>query len=389
MKTKNNLLLILGILILFSCGDNKEMQTKNTATIYFGGDIITMVGETAQYTESVTVKDGKIRFVGKYKDAIKRAGEGYQTINLEGKTLMPSFIDPHSHFINSLGMSSQANCSPSPVGEANNVSGIIKALKNLKVDKNIPDGELIMGYGYDDTVMPDGKLLNRDDLDKAFPNNPVMVLHVSLHGAVLNSESLSKFGISDKTETPPGGVIVRKPGTKEPYGLIMETAFLPVFAQFPKPTAKQIMQQLKDGQMIYAAAGVTTAQEGASHLGDVQILQTGADSNAFFIDVVSYPFITEFDTIFKLYSANDFGKYTNNFKLGGIKITIDGSPQGRTALFTTPYLTGGPSGEENWLGKSTFTQEEVNQMLKGVYDKGLQSIFHANGDGAIYVFKGA
>jgi hypothetical protein len=383
MKTKNNLLLILGILILFSCGDNKEMQTKNTATIYFGGDIITMVGETAQYTESVTVKDGKIRFVGKYKDAIKRAGEGYQTINLEGKTLMPSFIDPHSHFINSLGMSSQANCSPSPVGEANNVSGIIKALKNLKADKNIPDGELIMGYGYDDTVMPDGKLLNRDDLDKAFPNNPVMVLHVSLHGAVLNSESLSKFGISDKTETPPGGVIVRKPGTKEPYGLIMETAFLPVFAQFPKPTAKQIMQQLKDGQMIYAAAGVTTAQEGASHLGDVQILQTGADSNAFFIDVVSYPFITEFDTIFKLYSANDFGKYTNNFKLGGIKITIDGSPQGRTALFTTPYLTGGPSGEENWLGESTFTQEEVNQMLKGVYDKGLQSIFHANGDGAI------
>mgnify|MGYP003686546041 CR=1 FL=1 len=52
-------------------------------------------------------------------------------------------------------------------------------------------------------------------------------------------------------------------------------------------------------------------------------------------------------------------------------------------MFTTPYLTGGPSGEENWLGESTFTQKEVNQMLKGVYDKGLQSIFHANGDGAI------
>ena len=383
MKTKNSLLLILGMFLIFSCKNNKETETKNSAIVFFGGDIITMVGETAQYTESVIVKDGKIRFVGKYKDAIKIAGEGHVTRNLEGKTLMPSFIDPHSHFINSLGMSSQANCSPSPVGEANNVAGIIKALKNLKSEKNIPDGELIIGYGYDDTVMPDGKLLNRDDLDKEFPNNPVMVLHVSLHGAVLNSKSLSKFGISAKTVTPPGGIIVRKPGTTEPYGLIMETAFLPVFAQFPKPTAKQVLQQLKDGQMIYAAAGVTTAQEGASHLGDVQILQTGADSNAFFIDVVSYPFITEFDTIFKLYSANDFGKYTNKFKLGGIKITIDGSPQGRTALFTTPYLTGGPSGEENWLGESTFTQEQVNQMLKNVYDKDLQSIFHANGDGAI------
>jgi predicted amidohydrolase YtcJ len=163
----------------------------------------------------------------------------------------------------------------------------------------------------------------------------------------------------------------------------METAFLPIFSNLPKPSEEELMQQLKDGQMIYAEAGVTTAQEGASHLGDIEIIQKGADKNALFIDVVSYPFITEFDTIFKLYSADDFGKYNNKFKLGGIKITIDGSPQGRTALFTTPYLTGGPSGEENWLGESTFSQEEVNQMLKNVYDKGLQSTFHANGDGAI------
>jgi len=377
--------------LLFACNnaadapkkENEKAQIKNTAVVYFGGDIITMVGETPQYAEAVVVNDGKISFVGTSEEAMKIAGEGHEMLNLEGKTLMPSFIDPHSHFINSLGMSSQANCSPSPVGEANDVSGIIKALQDLKIEKNILDGELIMGYGYDDTVMPDGKLLNRDDLDNAFPNNPIMVLHVSLHGAVLNSKGLAQFGISAKTETPPGGIIVRKPGTNEPYGLIMETAFLPVFAQLPKPTEDQIMQQLKDGQMIYAAAGVTTAQEGASHLADIEIMQQGADSKAFFIDVVSYPFITEFDAIFKLYNADDFGKYTNHFKLGGIKITIDGSPQGRTALFTTPYLTGGPSGQENWLGESTFTQEEVNQMLKNIYDKGLQSTFHANGDGAI------
>lgn len=280
-------------------------------------------------------------------------------------------------------MSSQANCSPSPVGEADDVAGIIKSLKDLKTEKSIPDGQLIIGYGYDDTVMPEGQLLNRDDLDNAFPNNPIMVMHVSLHGAVMNSMAMEQFGITVKTETPPGGIIVRKPGTNEPYGLIMETAFLPVFANLPKPTDEQLTQQVKDGQMIYAAAGITTAQEGASHIGDVEIIQKAADNNSLFIDVVSYPFITEYDTIFKLYSPEDFGKYNNHFKLGGIKITIDGSPQGRTALFTTPYLTGGPSGEKNWLGESTFTQEEVNQMLKKVYDKGLQCTFHANGDGAI------
>jgi predicted amidohydrolase YtcJ len=383
MKTKKSLLLILGICFLFSCQENEKKQTENDAIVYFGGDIITMVGENPEYVEAVVVRDGEILFKGTSSEAMEIAGNGHQMIDLQGKTLMPGFIDPHSHFINSLGMSTQANCSPSPVGEADDVAGVVKALQNLKTEKNIPDGELIMGYGYDDTVMPEGKLLNRDDLDKAFPNNPVMVIHVSLHGAVLNSKAMEQYGISDKTETPPGGIIVRKPGTNEPYGLIMETAFLPIFSNLPKPSEEELMQQLKDGQMIYAEAGVTTAQEGASHLGDIEIIQKGADNKALFIDVVSYPFITEFDTIFKLYSTDDFGKYNNKFKLGGIKITIDGSPQGRTALFTTPYLTGGPSGEENWLGESTFSQEEVNQMLKNVYDKGLQSTFHANGDGAI------
>jgi predicted amidohydrolase YtcJ len=383
MKTKKTLVLILGITLLFSCKENKQKQIENNTVVYYGGDIITMVGQQPEYSEAIVVKNGKINYVGSSSEAMTIAGEGHKMIDLKGNTLMPSFIDPHSHFINSLGMSTQANCSPSPVGNADDVEGIIKALSNLKTEKNIPDGELIMGYGYDDTIMPEGKLLNRDDLDSAFPNNPIMVMHVSLHGAVLNSKAMKQFGLSDKTETPPGGIIVRKPGTNEPYGLIMETAFLPIFSNLPKPSEEELMQQIKDGQMLYAEAGITTAQEGASHIGDVSILQKGADNEALFIDVVSYPFITEFDTIFKLYSSDDFGKYNNHFKLGGIKITIDGSPQGRTALFTTPYLTGGPSGEENWLGESTFSQDEVNQMLKKVYAKDLQSTFHANGDGAI------
>lgn len=375
---------LIMLLVFFNCKEQEKNTTEvNNTTVYYNGDILTMVGETPNYAEAIAVKDGKIIFVGSSDEAMKVAGAGHAMVDLKGKTLMPSFIDPHSHFINSLGMSSQANCSPSPVGEADDVAGIIRALKNLQQDKNIPEGKLIMGYGYDDTVMPEGKLLNRDDLDGAFPNNPVMVMHVSLHGAVLNSKAMEMFNISENTETPPGGIIVRKPGTNEPYGLIMETAFLPIFSNLPKPSEDELMQQLRDGQMIYAEAGVTTAQEGASHLHDVKIIQNGADAGALFIDVVSYPFITEFDSIFKMYTAEDFGKYNNHFKLGGIKITIDGSPQGRTALFTTPYLTGGPSGEENWLGESTFPQETVNQMLKSVYDKGLQSTFHANGDGAI------
>lgn len=76
--------------------------------------------------------------------------------------------------------------------------------------------------------MPGGRLLNRGDLDEAFPGNPVRIDHVSMHGAVLNSLALKKYGISASTPTPAGGVIVSKPASQEPWGLIMETAFIPV-----------------------------------------------------------------------------------------------------------------------------------------------------------------
>ena len=84
--------------------------------------------------------------------------------------------------------------------------------------------------------------------------------------------------------------------------------------------------------------------------------------------------------------VTEWGKYKNRFKIGGVKITLDGSPQGRTAFFTTPYLTGGPGGEKNWNGEPTFPQDLANQMVKKVYDLNVPLILHCNGDAAIDAF---
>jgi predicted amidohydrolase YtcJ len=352
-------------------------------SIFYGGDIMTMEGDAPRYVEAIAVTDGKIVYVGSKAGAEKLKGPGTATVDLQGKTLLPGFIDPHSHFMSSLGMDRQANCQPAPAGSANDVAGIIKAVQDLKTRLNAGDGEMLMGYGYDDSAMPGGRLLNRDDLDKAFPDNPVIVVHVSMHGAVLNSRAMEKFGISADTKTVEGGIVVRKPGTNEPYGLIMEMNYLPIFAALPKPSVEQQLQDLKAGQMIYAASGVTTAQEGATHLPEVELLERGASEGRLFIDIISYPLFTEMDGLFKTRKPADFGKYRHRLKLGGIKITVDGSPQGRTALFTTPYLEGGPSGEKDWYGNASFSQDVANQLLKRIYDMGLQSSFHANGDGAI------
>ena len=163
----------------------------------------------------------------------------------------------------------------------------------------------------------------------------------------------------------------------------METAFLPIFAALPKPSPEQSMAALVAGQKIFAAAGVTTAHEGATHLPDLEILQRGAREGKFFIDVIAFPFITEFNETLKSNPPSTFGKYNGHFKLGGIKITSDGSPQGKTAFFTTPYLTGGPGGQKDWKGEPTFPVPMLNAMIKKVYDAGLPLIIHANGDAAI------
>lgn len=345
-----------------------------------------MAGAEATYVEALAVKDGKIAFAGSKSNALKMKGDVTKIVDLGGKTLLPGFIDGHSHYINSLLVADQCKLYSPPSGPGKDVPSIIAELKRYATERKIPKGEMIMGYGYDDTVMPGGRLLNRDDLDEAFPDNPVRIEHVSMHGVVLNSLALKYYDISVETETPAGGVIVRKPGTKEPWGLIMETAFLPVVAKSEPMTAQREINATRAGQMLYAENGVTTAHEGATHFPQIQTIQRASDAGANIIDVVAYPFITDADKVLAEYPLEKWTKYENRFKLGGVKITLDGSPQGRTAFFTTPYLTGGPSGEKNWKGEPTFPQDLANKMFKKVYDMNVPLLVHCNGDASIDAF---
>ena len=82
---------------LASCNQPaKHANSKDAAdAIYYGGNIITMEGDSANYAEAVVVKDGKIVFVGSKDEAMKVAGDGHEMVDLKGKTMMPGFIDPH------------------------------------------------------------------------------------------------------------------------------------------------------------------------------------------------------------------------------------------------------------------------------------------------------
>lgn len=365
------------------------LSAQEADTIYRNGAILTMAGDNPTYVEALAVTDGKISFLGTEEEALVMKGDATKLVDLAGKALLPGFLDGHSHYINSLLVANQCKLYAPPSGPGTDVPSMMAELKRFAAERKIPKGKMLMGYGYDDTVMPDGRLLNRGDLDEAFPDNPVRIEHVSMHGAVMNSLALEYYGISAKTVTPPGGVIVRKPGTEEPWGLIMETAFLPVAAKSEPMTAQQELDWSLAGQMLYAESGITTAHEGATHLAQFQTIKRASDAGANLIDIVAYPFITEVDQILAEYPVGRWGKYVNRFKVGGVKITLDGSPQGRTAYFTTPYLTGGPGGEEDWAGKPIFPQDLAKKMIKKVYDMNVPLLVHCNGDAAIDAFLGA
>jgi predicted amidohydrolase YtcJ len=138
--------------------------------------------------------------------------------------------------------------------------------------------------------------------------------------------------------------------------------------------------------MLYAQAGITTAHEGATHADDLEVMKRVAKAGANIIDIVAYPFILDLDKVLEANPTAGWGTYVNRLKIGGVKITIDGSPQGKTAFFTKPYLHGGPGGEPNWRGELTFPEETVRQMVKRVYNLHVPLNLHANGDAAIDVF---
>ncbi len=354
-------------------------------TLFVGGDIVTM-DRAAPRAQALAVRAGRITAVGDRADVTAaHRGGATEIVDLDGATLLPGLIDPHSHYINALSVANQVNVFAPPAGPGADVAAIVAALRAFRDSHPIPAGDMLVAYGYDDTMMPGGRTLSRDDLDADFPDAPVLVGHVSMHGAVLNSAAMRRFGITADTVTPPGGVIVRKDGSDEPDGLVMETAFLPIFAAMPKPTPAQEVAWSRAGQMLYAAAGITTAHEGASHAADIALMQRAAAGGATLIDVVAYPFILDLDEILQSNPPDTFGSYVDRLKLGGVKVTLDGSPQGRTAYFTTPYRVEGPDGQQNWCGELPFSQDTVNGWFTKVYDLGLPLDIHANGDAAIDV----
>ena len=352
-------------------------------TIYVG-TILTV--DPDGIAEAVAVKDGKILLVGDEGDVLAHRGRETDVVDLDGAALLPGFIDPHSHIAShGIAVTGWANVSLPPVGGVQSIPEIIAVLEEQKAKQNAQPGDWIVAYGYDKDGLAEDREVTRDDLDPHFPDNPVVMIHVSSHGAVLNSKAFEAVGITAKTPTPPGGIIARKPGSQEPAGLLMEMPFFMAVQQLPQPTMEQQLAALAPTQQHYASNGYTTVQDGATSPQSLALLQRAAQEERLYLDVVALPSWQTFPALVEQPGVQ-WGGYQGRLKLGGVKTVIDGSPQGRTAYFIEPMLVPGPAGQRNWRGEPILSQSEVDEVFRLAQAHGVQTYTHANADAAIDMF---
>lgn len=420
------------------------------ATLYTGGPILTMAGPQASYAEALVERGGRIVYVGPLAGAIRAAGGGAKRVNLAGRALLPGFIDAHGHLPDYVATWGRPDLSPPPVGSTRRIADIQATVRAYLASHPAPAGQLQFFMGYDDSLLEEKRHPSRADLDAVSATVPILLIHASGHLVVANSPALALVKIGKGTPDPAGGHIQRDPATGEPNGVLEETAGLPFMALIPQPDLAEKLRRFDQVQKWWASFGITTAQDGLSNPSNVALLREAGRQGRLILDVVSYPFyrvLGELNSLDvrassravihtpgsdpravangKAVSASapgttapisslvsnagrefasgaeaatpppadgtttaklEVGIYRNHLKIGGIKLTGDGSPQGKTAYMSQPYAVPPPGQKADYRAYAVMNQQEVSDWVAFGYRNNIQIITHTNGDAALDQF---
>lgn len=276
----------------------------------------------------------------------------------------------------------QVDLNPPPVGTISNIKTLLQQIKKYKENNQIPDGEWIFAWGYDESQLTDKRHPNKTELDDILPNNPVYIQHTSGHMGVANSLALSKMNVSAETSNPEGGIIARFENSNEPNGLVQETAMYPFVGNMFQILSSKQAEFFDKTQNYYAENRITTAQDGMTDRNAIRFFQSQANEGKLKIDLIA---LAGFTDLKENLSDPDlhFKTYQNGFKIQGTKVIADGSPQGKTAYFSQPFLTPVPSCSHDCRGLPSLTQESMNALFKMAYAKDNQLFIHCNGDASI------
>jgi len=369
MKRLNRLVtsfMLTGLISACSEQVNVEKQVTAEVNVIINADIVTMNPEmpTAQ---AMAYREGKLVAIGSNETVLANVGNNKFVQDAQGKTIVPGFIETHDHIYMSSTTSVLTDVAPF------STPTLAEALDKIK--RTTPNEEgWIIAFGADQTLYAEQRGPTRDQLDKLFPNTPVMVFHLSGHGGFANSEALRQAGVDESTANPTGG-FYEKDDSGQLTGYLSGQPALFSVKGYPNPSP----DTAKSAAFLRATKGITTSSElGIMNAAVLHGLQQATNSPDFPVRVVGGYFSTapDYEEI-----VPQLKSYENNLlKIPFIKTWTDGSLQGGTAYLTEGYHTEG-IGE----GGAQGTQEFFNQQVLDMYQRGFWPAIHANGDGAVSI----
>jgi predicted amidohydrolase YtcJ len=373
----------LVLVALSGCGDRPDSNPFADA-IFHGGPILTMRGDSPEYVEAVAIRDGKILYVGSLDGALAQAGSNSSVRDLKGSTLLPGFIDGHGHAFFVGFQSLVGNILPPPDGPVANIPSLVAEMKSW-ADENADTIDMlgwIVGMGYDDTMLEEKRHPTASELNQISSDIPVFLIHISGHLAAMNHRGLEVAGFSADTPDPAGGVIRREADGRTPDGVLEETPMAGTLFAILDALDRQANDNIAlAGMRTYASYGFTTAQEGGATRAHFEAWSRVADRGLLNIDVAIYPVIQYEQALMEAVGTSQ--NYDNGVRIAGVKLTLDGSPQGKTAWLSQPYKVPPAGQPDDYSGYPTIPDPAiVDEYFDLALKNNWQILVHANGDAA-------
>ena len=384
--------LAVGLIAAIATPAGAAPTTQPAATLYRGGDILTMAGPKPAYAEALVEKGGRILYVGPLAGAIKAAGGGARQVNLAGRTLLPGFIDAHGHLV----LASHTLLNAELIG----VKSIPELLGRMKAHAaTLPEGAMVEGLGYRAEQLAENRHPTKEELDSVSTSRPVFVQDGSGHQGSINSVLLKQMGWNTSSKDPAGGVISRKPGSNEPSGHIAEAPVFAVLAAKAPLSPAQIRLGVDKAVALWTANGQTTASEMGFGLSDddIDVARQMLNEKLLPIDLllfVKHSFLeqakagrkavmTQYaDPASRAPRVDGDERYVNRVRLAGVKFWLDGSMD--NAFMSQPYTNNPPGNtEKNFRGLAVDPQAAVETTVATYWKSNRQVAGHSIGDQAV------
>ena len=370
---------------IITMSEKDEIQAKTSKT----NDQI----KDRKYHQAVCYENGIIQKVGNNDEILELKDKNTKVIDMEGKTILPSFVDAHSHFSAVANSFLQVD-----LNECRSFEEIKNKILEYKSKNSIADNEWIIANGYDNNILKEQRHPDINFLDTLKIENPIVLKHKSEHMGVFNKKALEALEINETTKSPEGGKIEIKDGKLTGY--LEETAFVNYLKKVPMPSMDKLLKAYEKAQDEYLSYGITTVQEGYMSKELLNIYKELIKQNKLKLDVVGYP---DYDSIKEYVYAfpESYKNYNKHFKILGIKMILDGSPQGRTAWMKEPYEPEKQNttekkaekldsienkesyeNEKSYKGYPAMKYEDIVRNIKFAKENGLQILAHSNGDAA-------